>query len=287
MATLRQWGLIAFAKNLFIAFLILIVGLYFIRLLNRFIISRLEKRRVDPSLKSFLIPLIGGSLKVVLFITVIRQLGIEAASFVALITSAGLAVGLALQGSLSNFAGGVLLLLLKPFRVGDYIEVEGFSGTVKNISIFYTEIVSDNGQQVFIPNGDLSNASIMNYSTNPLRRIDLTLSVSYDDDPVKVREVLTELLRRYPALEADPAPSVTLKAYTERSINFSLRAWIKRERYRETLNELLPMIKETFDKENITIPYPKYDVYLHDQTKQDIKSDIKSKSISKQGNKDE
>lgn len=154
MDRLVELGIIHFAKNLMIALLILLIGLYLIRSLQRLIENRMERKRVDPSLQSFLLPLVRMTLLIVLGITVIRQLGVEATSLIALITSAGLAVGLALQGSLSNVAGGVLILLLKPFRVGDYIEVDDYRGTVKNISIYYTELKTDDGQQVVIPNGD-------------------------------------------------------------------------------------------------------------------------------------
>lgn len=265
MSKLRELGVLAFAKNLLIAIIVLIIGLYLIRILVRIIKKQLERKRVDPSLKSFLIPVVENSLKIVLFIMVIRQVGIEATSLIALITSAGLAVGLALQGSLSNFAGGVLLLILRPFRVGDYIEVEGYSGTVENISIFYTELKSDNGQQVFIPNGDLSNASVVNYSVYPKRRIDLTISVSYQDDPFKVKAILSKLVESLPNVEKEPAPSVNLKAYTLNSIDFSLRAWVKREHYGSTLNELLPLINKTFQEEKITMPYPQVDVHFVDK----------------------
>lgn len=268
MDTLYELGVINFAKNLLVAIILLFAGLYFIRFITRIMKRQLERKRVDPSLKSFLLPVVENSLKIVLFIMVIRQIGIEASSLIALITSAGLAVGLALQGSLSNFAGGVLLLLLRPFRVGDYIEVEGFSGTVQNISIFYTELKSDNGQQVFIPNGDLSNASVVNYSVYPERRIDVTVSVSYKDDPKKVKNVLLDLVHTLPLIEQEPAPTVNLKAYTLQSIDFSIRLWVKREHYGKTLNELLPAIKDVFAKTGITMSQPQIEVHVIDKNRQ-------------------
>lgn len=263
MDRLVELGIMHFAKNLMIALLILLIGLYLIRSLQRLIENRMERKRVDPSLQSFLLPLVRMTLLIVLGITVIRQLGVEATSLIALITSAGLAVGLALQGSLSNVAGGVLILLLKPFRVGDYIEVDDYRGTVKNISIYYTELKTDDGQQVVIPNGDIVSTSVVNYSTYPEQRFDLTIPVSYQDDPIRVRQLLQSLMHEVPTFLEDPAPSVFLKGFTEHAIEFTLRGWVRREHYRETLDQLLPLIKKTFNQENIMLPYPQLVVHLH------------------------
>lgn len=262
LEVLKAYGIIALGQNLLIAIVLLLVGLWLIKRLNRSFARLLEKKNVDPSLRSFLLPLVNITLKVFLIIMVIHRLGIEATSLIALMTSAGLAVGLALQGSLSNFAGGVLLLLLKPFRVNDFIQVDSFSGTVMDISLFYTSIKTTDGQKVVIPNSKLSNSSVTNFTSYPLRRINTTVSVSYDADIQKVKEILLNLIHSCEKVLNDPQPSVDVLSYGSSSIDFFMRGWVKREDFFVANSYLNNRIKDALDKEGISIPYPQLDVHI-------------------------
>lgn len=174
--------LIDYSPKLISAFLILFVGLYAIRIINRLMRRIMVKRELDPTLTKFLADILLWALRVLLFVTFISKLGIETSSFVAILGAMGLAVGLSLQGSLSNFAGGMLIIMFKPFKVGDVIEAQGMIGTVSEIQIFVTKVINANNQTIFVPNGTLSNGTIINYSVGGIRRIDLTFSISYDTD---------------------------------------------------------------------------------------------------------
>lgn len=260
---LEQYGVIDKGIDLFIALIILLIGLIIIRSIRKLLLKRFEKSRIDPSLRSFAIPLISVTLKVALFITVASMIGIEMTSFIALLGTVGLAVGLALQGSLANFAGGVLILLLKPFKVGDFIEAKGFSGTVKDIHIFYTILATPNNQKVVIPNADLSNSSVMNYSAYNTRRLDLTFSCSYDNDIDLVKKILLDMIENHELILKDPLPQVILAEYANSSINFKVRGWTKLEDYWNVHWDLMHRVKSEFDRNNISIPYPQMDVHLN------------------------
>jgi small conductance mechanosensitive channel len=259
---LEDKGIVDYSIQFLSAILILIIGLWMIRILLKSMAKRFEKSKIDPSLRSFILPLISITLKVALIITVIRQIGVETTSFIALLGTAGLAVGLALQGSLSNFAGGVLILLLKPFKVGDFIEAKGFSGTVKDIHIFYTILATPNNQKVVIPNSDLSNSSVINYSAYPTRRLELVFSCAYDNDIELVRKILFDLISNHELVLKDPAPIVLLSEYGNSSIDFKVRGWVKRDDYWTLHREMMFGVKAAFDQNNITIPFPQLDVHI-------------------------
>jgi small conductance mechanosensitive channel len=247
---------IAYSPKLISAFLILFTGLYAIRLINRFIRRVMVKRNLDPTLTKFLADILLWALRVLLFVTFISKLGIETSSFVAILASMGLAIGLALQGSLSNFAGGVLIILNKPFKLGDYIEAQGTMGTVSEIQIFVTKLITANNQATFIPNGILSNGIITNYSLLGYRRADLTFSISYDTDIKKAKELILEVLKNNSKVLKTPVAEVTVKNLTDSSIQLAVRPWANNQDFSTVFSETLENCKTAFDTAGITIqPY--------------------------------
>ena len=216
----------------------------------------MQKRGVDITLQKFLGNLIGWILKVLLFITVISQLGVATTSFAAIIAAAGLAIGLALQGSLGNFAGGVLIMIFKPIKIGDFIEAQGESGTVKEIEIFTTKLNTPDNKEVIIPNGALSNGNIVNYSTEATRRVDFTFGVGYDSDIRKTKEIIFDVINNHPLILKEPATAVNLSELADSSINFFTRAWVKKEDYWTVKFDVIEQTKEALDAAGIDIPYP-------------------------------
>lgn len=233
------------------ALLILFIGLYAIRIINRLIRKIMIKRELDPTLTKFLADILLWVLRVLLFVTFIDQLGIGTSSFVAILGAMGLAVGLSLQGSLSNFAGGMLIILFKPFKVGHTIEAQGVIGTVAEIQIFVTKLITGNNQLIFIPNGTLSNGIIINYSMQETRRADLTFSVSYDIDLKKAKEIITSVLKNNPKVLTTPSAEVVVKNLTDNSIQIAVRPWAKSEDYNLVLSDTLENCKIEFDAAGI------------------------------------
>lgn len=218
-------ALIDYSPKLISAFLILFVGLYAIRFINRLMRRIMVKRELDPTLTNFLADILLWALRVLLFVTFISKLGIETSSFVAILGAMGLAVGLSLQGSLSNFAGGMLIILFKPFKVGDVIEAQGMIGTVSEIQIFVTKVINANNQTIFVPNGTLSNGTIINYSVGGIRRIDLTFSISYHTDIKKAKEIISTILKNNPKILQTPESEVVVKNLTDSAIQIAVRPW--------------------------------------------------------------
>ncbi|MGO4772131.1 mechanosensitive ion channel family protein [Flavobacterium sp. W22_SRS_FK3] len=250
--------LIDYSPKLISAVLILFIGLYAIRLINRLIRKVMIKRNLDPTLTKFLADILLWALRILLFVTFISKLGIETSSFVAILGAMGLAIGLSLQGSLSNFAGGMLIILFKPFKVGDTIEAQGVIGTVSEIQIFVTKILTANNQTVFVPNGALSNGNIMNYSMQGQRRADFTFAVSYDTDLKKAKEILNKILNENTKVLNDPAPVVFVQSLTDSAVVFAVRAWATNENFGNVSLETLENCIIAFDKEGIKIqPYVK------------------------------
>jgi len=245
--------LIDYSPRLISALLILIVGLYAIRLINRFVRKLMVRKHMDPTLSVFLADILLWALRVLLFISFISKLGIESSSFVAILGAAGLAIGLSLQGSLSNFAGGMLIILFKPFRVGDYIEAQGVSGTVAEIQIFVTKLLTPSNQTIFVPNGKLSNDNIINYSMESTRKADITIAVSYDTNLQVAKKMIMEVLVNNPKVLQLPAPSVVVTGLTDHSITIGVRPWAKNSEFWEMHSETLENIKATFDKAGIAI----------------------------------
>ncbi len=243
--------LIDYSPKLISAFIILFVGLYAIRLINRIIKKIMVQRNLDPTLTKFLSDILMWVLRVLLFVTFISNLGIETSSFVAILGAMGLAVGLSLQGSLSNFAGGMLIILFKPFKAGDTIEAQGVLGTVSEIQIFVTKIITPNNQTIFVPNGALSNGIITNYSLQGTRRADLTIAISYDTDIKKAKEIITTVLKNNPKVLLTPAADVSIKNLTDNSILIAVRPWAKIEDFGSVYSDTFENCKAAFDAAGI------------------------------------
>ena len=232
-----------YAPKIVTALAILIIGLFVINLLVKMSKKILVKGKVDVTLQKFLGNLLSWILKALLIITVISKLGVPTTSFVAIVGAAGLAVGLALQGSLANFAGGVLIMIFKPFKIGDLIEVQGEIGVVKEIEIFTTKLIGLSNKEIIIPNGALSNGNIINYTTEGTRRVDLTIGVSYDADIKQTKEVLLNVLTAHPKVLKDPAPGVTVSELADSSVNFAVRPWCNTEHYWDVYFEITENVK--------------------------------------------
>ena len=251
-----------FIPNLISAVLILVVGLWMIGMINKVFKKMMVRREVEITLRKFLANLINWLLKALLFIVVIQKLGVQNSSFVAILGAAGLAVGLALQGSLSNFAGGVLILLFKPFKVGDFIEAKGIKGTVKEISIFSTSINTFGNELAIVPNGPLYNDNIINYSKEENRRANIIAGIGYSSDIKKAKEILLEIARSNEKILQDPAPVVYVAELADSSVNLSLRFWSKNEDYWDRYFFVMEEIKLRFDQNGIEIPFPQRDIYV-------------------------
>ena len=264
---LEKYGqkLIDYLPNLVMAIVLLFVGLWIIRLINKFVRKFFAKQNYDVTLEKFIASLINYGLKIVLFVVVVTNLGVESASLVAIIGAAGLAIGLALQGSLSNFAGGVLILLLKPFKVGDFISAQGIDGTVKEISIFNTKLNTFGNQLAFIPNGKLSNDNIINYTEEGLRRENIIFGIGYDDDIKRAKEILLSLVNEQTEviqLEGK-MPMVVVSELGDSSVNLSVRYWANIDDFWNLRFLILEEGKARLEAAGINIPYPQRDVHLY------------------------
>lgn len=261
----KLWDLVLeFSPMIITALVILIVGLIIIRLITRMAKKVMRKRGLDETLQNFLSNLVGWILKILLFVTVIAKLGVATTSFAAILAAAGLAIGLALQGSLSNFAGGVLIMIFKPFKIGDLIEGQGELGVVKEIEIFTTKLLTPTNKEVIIPNGALSNGNIINYSSEGILRVDLTIGVSYDADIKQTKMVLMEVLKSNPKVLQDPEPTVNVSELADSSVNFAVRPWSTVADYWDVYFGITEACKEALDKAGIEIPYP-HQVEIHKQ----------------------
>lgn len=262
--------ILSYLPSVIAALAILILGFWVIKLILGRIRKVMEKREVDPGVRGFALSIFGVILKILLFIIVITKLGVETTSFAAILAAAGLAIGLALQGSLSNFAGGVLIIILKPFRVGDFIDAQGESGTVEEITIFYTYLTTFNNQRVVIPNGQLSNNKVTNYSYEPLRKNAMTIGISYDSDIKKAREVLLNIVNSDERTLKDPEPVVLVTGLGDNSVDLSLRFWAKREDYWGLHFETIEKLKIELEDAGVSFPFPQRDVHLFDMSKEKV-----------------
>ncbi len=252
-----------FAINLVTAILIFYIGKWIVGLLVRALRKLLEKNNVDATLTSFVSNLVRMALLVFVVIAAITKLGVPSAQFVAVVGAAGLAVGLALQGSLSNFAAGVLIVLFRPYKVGDYVEAAGISGTIEQVQILTTILKTPDNKQIIVPNGQIMDSIITNYSANDMRRVDMTVGVSYDDDLDKVRRTLEELVAAEDRILEDPACTIAVSELGDSSVNFVLRPWVKTADYWGVHFDLTEAIKKRFDQEGISFPFPQQDVHLY------------------------
>ena len=258
---LVQWSATGIFK-LIVGFIIISIGFKIIKRLVNHFVKFLERREVDITLLRFLRSLVSAGLKIALVMPVLGYWGVDLTGIAALVASAGVAVGLALQGSLSNFAGGFIILLIRPFKVGDFIETGIYSGEVEQIGLFYTTLKTVDNKQVLIPNGTLSNGSLINYSANPTRRVDLMFSVSYDSDVSHVKRVLSDIVKSHRLILKEPEPLIRMITQGPSSIDFAVRAWVNTTDYWEVYYDLLEDVKVRFDKENISIPYPQMDLHV-------------------------
>lgn len=240
----------------------LIIGLYVANMITRAIDKVMTKKELDPSLRPFLRSLINTLLKVLVVVSVLGMVGIQMTSFIAILGAAGLAIGMALSGTLQNFAGGVMILIFRPFKVGDYIEAQGFAGTVHSIQIFNTVLKTPDNKTIIIPNGGLSTSSMINYSTESTRRVDWVFGVAYGDDIVKAREVLLGLLTANDLVLKDPAPFVEVGALADSSVNFTVRAWVNSSNYWAVHFDMIKNVYQKFADAGLHIPFPQMDVHL-------------------------
>lgn len=246
-----------------IALAILLLGLWAVKIVVGVSRRVMNKAGADPMLSGFLGSILKGLLLIAVFIAVLDQLGVQTTSLIAVLGAAGLAVGLALQGSLSNFAAGVMLIVFKPFRVGDFVEVAGTAGTVETIRIFSTLITSPDNREVTIPNGQIYNGVIVNVTARDKRRIDLVIGISYDDDIRKAREIIEDIIGQDERVLDEPAYSIGVMELADSSVNLYVRPWTKKEDWWLTRGDLLERIKTEFDANGITIPFPQRELIVH------------------------
>ncbi|TRO19704.1 mechanosensitive ion channel [Ectopseudomonas mendocina] len=250
-----------YSGKLTLAVITLLIGWWLISRLTSSIESMLAARKVDRALSSFIGSLVSIVLRILLLISVASMIGVETTSFIAMIGAAGLAIGLALQGSLANFAGGVLIMLFRPFRAGDWIEGQGVSGSVDSIQIFHTTLKTADNKVVIVPNGALSNGHITNYSREPRRRADINIGIDYSSDIKRAREVLLDIAKD-PRVQLDPAPVVFVTGLGESAVNISLRVWVATGDFWPVTFEFTELAKERLTEAGIGIPFPQRVVHL-------------------------
>lgn len=252
--------------RLLTALIVLVIGLWIVGKISRAFGKMMQKREVDKSLQGFLRSLVSILLKVLVFITVLGMLGVQMTSFIAILGAAGLAVGLALSGTLQNFAGGVMILLFKPFKAGDFIDAQGYMGTVAEIQIFNTILNTVDNKVIYIPNGGLATGSLTNFSQKETRRVDWTFGIGYGDSYQKARQLLFGLIEADKRILKDPAPFIALSNLNDSSVDIVVRAWVNAPDYWAVFFDMNEKVYETFAKEGLNIPFPQMDVHLH-QTK--------------------
>lgn len=254
---------VTYVPKLALAIVTLIIGFWIIGRIVGVTKKIMEKRDIDATLKPFLTGLISVILKIMLLISVAGMVGIETTSFIAVLGAAGLAVGLALQGSLGNFAGGVLILIFRPFKVGDFIETQGYSGVVNTIQIFNTILKTPDNKTIILANDPVAGGSIVNYSTEEKRRVDFTFGIGYSDDIDKAKATLMKIIENDSRIISEPAaPFVAVSELADSSVNFVVRVWCKAGDYWGIFFDMQENVKKTFDTENISIPFPQTDVHL-------------------------
>lgn len=250
------------------ALIILVVGMWLARQIKGAVVRVMEKRKIDPTLISFTSSLLLVTMQVFVIVAALEKLDIKTTSFVAVLGAAGLAVGLALQGSLSNFAAGVLMIIFKPFKLGDFVEAGGATGAVADINIFTTVINTPDNRKTIVPNAKVMGDNIINYSANDARRVDLTAGISYSDDIDQAREAIQEVLREVPGILESPTPDILVSEMADSSVNFAVRPWCKPVDYWAVYFGVTEAIKKKFDEKGISIPFPQQDVHLYQHENQ-------------------
>lgn len=252
-----------YGPNLLFAILTLVIGLWIVKLISSGVRRGLDRGDTDATLKGFLVSMISILLKIMVYITALGMLGIEMTSFIAILGAAGLAIGLALSGTLQNFAGGVMILLFRPFKAGDFIDAQGHMGSVKEIQIFVTILTTPDNKTIIIPNGPLATESLTNFSTEPKRRVDWTFGIGYGDDIDKAYDVLKKLLAEDERILKEPEPFLALSELGDSSVNIAVRAWVEAADYWGVFFRMNEKVYKTFDKEGLNIPFPQHDVHLY------------------------
>ncbi|MBL4762503.1 MAG: mechanosensitive ion channel [Gammaproteobacteria bacterium] len=254
---------LTYGPKLLSAIAVLIVGGWIVKAIVRGVEKGMSNGDIDPGLRPFVVGIVSVLLKAMLVISVLGMLGIEMTSFIAILGAAGLAVGLALSGTLQNFAGGAMILLFKPFKVGDFIDAQGHAGSVSEIQIFNTILKTPDNKTVIIPNGGLSTSSMINFSTEEKRRVDWTIGVAYGDDLDKARQVIKKLCDKDSRILKDPEVFIAVSELADSSVNFAVRAWVNAENYWAVFFEMNENIYNEFGREDINIPFPQMDVHIH------------------------
>ena len=250
-------------SKLVAAIAVLVIGYWVIKVLVAWAEKTIEKAEVDLSLRPFILSLLSISLKIMLIISVLGMLGIEMTSFIAILAAAGLAVGMALSGTLQNFAGGVMILLFRPFKAGDVIDAQGYLGTVAEIQLFNTILKSPDNKTIIIPNGSLSTSAMTNFSTEAQRRVDWTIGIGYGDDVDKARQVIKQLCDQDDRILKNPEVFIAVSTLADSSVNFAVRAWVNADDYWAVFFAMNENVYKTFTKEGINIPFPQMDVHIH------------------------
>lgn len=256
---------IEYGPDLLFAILTLVIGLWVVKLVVSGVKRGLDRGATDETLKGFVVSLLSVLLKIMVYITALGMLGVEMTSFIAILAAAGLAVGLALSGTLQNFAGGVMILFFRPFRAGHFIEAQGHMGTVKEIQIFVTILTTPDNKTVIIPNGPLATESLTNFSRQPTRRVDWTFGIGYGDDIDKAYDVLKRLLSEDERILQEPEPFMALKELGDSSVDITVRAWVNSADYWGVFFRMNEEVYKTFDKEELSIPFPQRDVHLFNE----------------------
>lgn len=254
-----------YGPKLVLAIVVLLVGLAVIGRVTKLMRAGMDRGKAEPTLARFLTSLVSVALKALLFISVASMVGVETTSFIAVLGAAGLAIGLALQGSLANFAGGVLVLMFKPYKVGDFIEAQGVAGTVFSIQIFHTVLKTPDNKVVVVPNGGISNGIITNYSAEPTRRVDFVFGIGYGDDIAKAKGILQRLVDEDARSLKDPAPQIVVAELGDSSVNFKVRVWVQASDYWGLFFDMTEKVKLAFDAEGVSIPFPQRDVHLYNE----------------------
>jgi len=265
LETVTLW-ITAYSMKILAAIIIVLVGKWLAGKISRLVARLLQKNKVDITLVNFFQTLIYYTLMVMIVIAGAGQLGINMTSFLTIVGAAGLAIGLALKDSLSNFAAGIMLIIFRPFKVGDFVTTAGVSGSVVSITLFNTILNTPDNQRVIVPNSSITASVITNVTANETRRVDLVIGISYDDNIKKAKDILTRIVQEDKRILEDPKPNIAVLALGDSSVNIVVRPWVKTSEYWDVYFHLTEKIKTTFDAEGITIPYPQTDVHLHQET---------------------
>lgn len=254
---------IEYGTNLVIAVAVLVIGMMITKRITKVVSKILKKKDFDEALQGFLISLVSISLRILVVLTALSQLGLEMTSFIALIGAAGLAIGMAFSGTLGNFAGGIMLLIFRPYKIGDFIQAQGETGIVQQIQIFNTIILTTDNKTIIVPNGAMANGNITNFTMQDKRRVDFTVGIAYGDDYEKAKEVLSRFIKEDEKIIQDEANYIGLGALADSSVNITLRVWCKTEDYWDVFFKMNEKIYKEFGKEGLNIPFPQMDVHVH------------------------